>query len=89
MKEDMMDLYKQLSLANQRNELSDLLMKIDGLLDALISKNNLSQLEKVKNYDVKLGENLTEKDMLAFLFEDVGVIKNKILMLLTLDSINN
>ena len=89
MKEDMMDLYKQLSLANQRNELSDLLMKIDGLLDALISKNNLSQLEKVKNYDVKLGENLTEKDMLAFLFEDVWVIKNKILMLLTLDSINN
>ena len=89
MEENMMDLYKQLSLANQRNEFSSLLMKIDDLISVLLSKKNLQDLTKIKNYDVNMGSNLSESDMLAFFYEDIWNLKNKILMLLVLESNNN
>lgn len=81
-----MDLYKQLSLANQRNEFSSLLMKMDDLLNVLIAKKNLQDATKVKNYDVNIGSNLSESDMLAFFYEDIWNLKNKILMLLAIDN---
>ena len=80
-----MDLYKQLSLSNQRNEFSTLLMKMDDLLNVLIAKKNLQDPNKVKNYDVNIGSNLSEGDMLAFFYEDIWNLKNKILMLLVID----
>lgn len=86
MEENMMDLYKQLSLANQRNEFSSLLMKMDDLLNFLIAKKNLQDATKVKNYDVNIGSNLSESDMLAFFYEDIWNLKNKILMLLAIDN---
>ena len=86
MEENMMDLYKQLSLANQRNEFSSLLMKMDDLLNVLIAKKNLQDATKVKNYDVNIGSNLSESDMLAFFYEDIWNLKNKILMLLATDN---
>ena len=89
MEENMMDLYKQLSLANQRNEFSSLLMKMDDLLNVLIAKKNLQDATKVKNYDVNIGSNLSERDMLAFFYEDIWNLKNKILMLLAIESQDN
>lgn len=82
----MMDLYKQLSLSNQRNEFSALLMKMDDLLNVLIAKKNLQDATKIKNYDIIMGSNLSESDMLAFFYEDIWNLKNKILMLLAIDN---
>ena len=86
MEENMMDLYKQLSLANQRNELSSLLMKMDDLLNVLIAKKNLQDSNKVKNYDITEGVSLSEQDMLAFFYKNIWTLKNKVLMLLAIDS---
>ena len=89
MEENMMDLYKQLSLSNQRNELSNLLMKMDDLLNVLIDKKNLQDSNEVKNYDITEGADLSESDMLAFFYEDIWTLKNKLLMLLALESDDN
>ena len=85
MEKNIIDLYKQLSLENQRNEFSSLLMKMDDLLNVLIEQKNLQNRTKIKNYDVKIGSNLSESEMLAFFYEDVWNLKNKILMLLAVD----
>lgn len=84
MEEKMMDLYRKLSLENQRNEFSSLLMKMDSLLNVLIEKKNLQDINKVKNYDVNSDSNLSEQEVLAFFYEDIWILKNKILMLLTI-----
>ena len=89
MEENMMDLYKQLSLPNQRNEFSSLLMKMDNLLNVLITQKNLQNSDNVKNYDVNIGSNLSEGDMLAFFYEDIWNLKNKILMLVAKESNDN
>ena len=86
MKQNMLDLYKQLSIDDQRNEFSALLMKIDDLLNVLINEKKLNSDIKVKNYDVNMGSSLSESDMLTFFYEDIWNLKNKILMLLTLES---
>lgn len=86
MRNDMLELYKQLSLDNQRNEFSSLLLKIDKLLDELLIKNNISNNTQVKNYDLNKGLTMSERDMLTFFYEDLWNLKNKILALLILDN---
>lgn len=78
----MIELYKQLSISNQRNEFSSLLIKIDTLLNTLLDQKNLQNNIPIKNYDITNGESLTENEMLAFFYEDLWNLKNKILLLL-------
>lgn len=82
MEENMMELYKQLSISNQRNELSSLLIKIDTLLNSLLAQKKLQNDVTIKNYDINKGESLSESEMLAFFYEDLWSLKNKILLLL-------
>lgn len=82
MEENMMELYKQLSISNQRNELSSLLIKIDTLLNSLLAQKKLQNDVTIKNYDINKGEALSESEMLAFFYEDLWSLKNKILLLL-------
>lgn len=82
MEENMMELYKQLSINNQRNELSSLLIKIDTLLNSLLAQKKLQNDVTIKNYDINKGESLSESEMLAFFYEDLWSLKNKILLLL-------
>ena len=49
MEENMMELYKQLSISNQRNELSSLLIKIDTLLNSLLAQKKLQNDVTIKN----------------------------------------
>lgn len=82
MENNMIDLYKQLSIDNQRNELSSLILKIDKLLDELMFKSNLPKFGQVKNFDISSNDGMSENDILAFFYEDLWIIKNKILALL-------
>lgn len=86
MEENMMELYKQLSISNQRNELSSLLIKIDTLLNSLLAQKKLQNNVTIKNYDINKGESLSESEMLAFFYEDLWSLKNKILLLLAEES---
>ena len=81
-----MELYKQLSISNQRNELSSLLIKIDTLLNSLLAQKKLQNDVTIKNYDINKGESLSESEMLAFFYEDLWSLKNKILLLLAEES---
>ena len=82
MNEEMMDLYKQLSLSNKRNELSSLLLKIDTLLNAVLVQNNIQNNASVKNYDTNIHDKFNEDEMLVFFYEDLWLLKNKLLLLL-------
>lgn len=86
MEENMMELYKQLSISNQRNELSSLLIKIDTLLNSLLAQKKLQNDVTIKNYNINKGESLSESEMLAFFYEDLWSLKNKILLLLAEES---
>lgn len=82
MEENMMDLYKQLNIDNKRNEFSSLLLKVDTLLNALLAQKELNNNTTVKNYDINAGSKFNEDETLAFFYEDLWSLKNKILLLM-------
>lgn len=84
MTEEMIELYKDLSTNDKRNELSLLIFKLDEIINQLLSQNKVDfdDLGTIKSYD-SIKQNLdTEDDMLLFLFEDLWNIKTKVLLLL-------
>ena len=85
MNKDMMDLYKKLDVNTQREELSSLLIKIDMLLTGAIQHEELKDITNVKNYNCSDEQNInmTESEMLTFIYEDLWNIKNKILLILS------
>jgi len=84
MTEEMIESYKQLNTNEKRNELSNLLIKLDQLINQLIIEKKLdySAFADVKNYDSVIQKPQTEDDMLLFFYDDLWKIKNKILLLL-------
>lgn len=85
MSEEMIVLYKKLNTIEKRNELSSLLIKLDELINQLVLKNKLYNLnfKSVKNFDPSTQVFDTEDEMLLFFYDDVWNIKTKILALLT------
>ncbi|MBR6821218.1 MAG: hypothetical protein IKM55_03250 [Bacilli bacterium] len=85
MNKNMMDLYKKLDVNTQREELSSLLIKIDMLLNGAVQHEELKDITNVKNYNCSDEQNInmTESEMLTFIYEDLWNIKNKILLILS------
>ena len=81
----MIYLYKQLSLENQINEFSSLLIKTEALLNTLLEQKKITNNILVKNYNSNMGEKLNESEVLAFFYEDLWTLKNKILLLLAIE----
>lgn len=88
MTEEMMKLYKELNINEKRNELSDLLIKIDQLLNQiLLNQNiNLDGFKSVKNYDSTKQAIEKEENMLLFFYDDIWNLKTKILAILANDN---
>lgn len=85
MTEEMIKLYKELNTNEKRNELSNLLIKIDQLINQVLLNQNINYdyLKSVKNYDSTIQALEKEDDMLLFFYDDVWNLKTKILALLT------
>lgn len=85
---EMMELYKQLSLNDKRNEFSSLLEKMNQILTGLLAGERLTPLADIKNYDTNSDSSLTEDEIFTFFYEDLWNIKNRLLALLILKSEN-
>jgi hypothetical protein len=84
MSEEMLNLYKQLSTNEKRNELSNLIIKLNQLVNQLMDKEKeLTTFREVKNYDSNAQKNQTEDDILSFFYDDLWIIKSKILAMIT------
>lgn len=84
MTNEMIELYKELSTNDKRNELSSLILKLDELVNQLLVQNKIEfdDLSTIKNYDSIKQKSDTEDDMLLFFFEDLWNIKTKVLLML-------
>lgn len=87
MTQEMMELYKKLSVNEKRNELSSLLVKLDQLMNQLMIKNKIdyNSFANVKNYDSSKHALDMEDDILLFFYNDLWNLKNKVLSLLMLE----
>ena len=84
MSEEMVSIYKQLNKNEKRNELSQVIIKLDGLINELMKIKNIdiSEFKNAKNYNSTSQTLTTEDDILLFFYDDVWNIKEKVLALL-------
>lgn len=84
--EKMMQLYKELSINEKRNEFSSLLEKTNQLITELLRVEEIENDLNIKNYNALDDANLTEDEIFTFFYEDLWNIKNRLLTFLILKS---
>lgn len=84
--EKMMELYKQLSINEKRNEFSSLLEKTNQLITELLRVEQIENDLDIKNYNALDDANKTEDEIFTFFYEDLWNVKNRLLTFLILKS---
>jgi hypothetical protein len=84
--EKMMELYKQLSINEKRNEFSSLLEETNPLITQLLRVEQIENDLDIKNYNALDDANKTEDEIFTFFYEDLWNVKNRLLTFLILKS---
>ncbi len=89
MNEEFKNAYKALTVNEKRNQLSNELMLIGELIKNVESSFNIQSILNVKNYDSQKDSNLSENEMLDFIYEDVYNIERELITVLSAISSKN
>ena len=81
-----MELYKELSINEKRNEFSSLLEKTNQLITELLRVEQIENDLEIKNYNALDDANMTEDEIFTFFYEDLWNVKNRLLTFLILKS---
>ena len=81
-----MELYKELSINEKRNEFSSLLEKTNQLITELLRVEQIENDLAIKNYNALDDSNMTEDEIFTFFYEDLWNVKNRLLTFLILKS---
>ena len=81
-----MELYKELSINEKRNEFSSLLEKTNQLITELLRVEQIENDLSIKNYNALDDANKTEDEIFTFFYEDLWNVKNRLLTFLILKS---
>ena len=71
-----------LDINTKRNQISDELIIIHELIKKYEEMRNITPITKVKNYDTTSDRDMTEAEMLTFLYEDIYNIQQELITLL-------
>lgn len=71
--------YNDLSVDQKRNQLSNELIMIGELIKNVEKINNIPSILSVKNYDSTIHQNLSESEMLSFIYEDIYSIQRELI----------
>lgn len=83
---NVLDAFNQLDTNNKRNKISDELMAIGELINNIEKYSGIETNLKIKNYDQNNDLNMTEDEILSFIYEDIFNIENEIFILYTIIS---
>ncbi len=83
--ENLISLFKELDINDKRNEYSNLFIKMNDILTAMLQELGYEENLAVKNYDKNKDNALDENEILTFFYEDLWTIKNKLLLLYSLN----
>ena len=83
MSEEFRNAFDKLSINEKRNQISDELLIIGELIKNIENKYNIQSVLNVKNYDTNKNNELTETEMLSFIYEDIYVIQRELITVLS------
>lgn len=77
--------FSSLNTLEKRNQISNELIFIAALIKMKEEQLKIPSVLNVKNYDVNKQSELTENEMLDFLYSDIYSIKRELITLLTIE----
>ena len=83
MSEEFKNAFDKLSINEKRNQISDELLIIGELIKNIENKYNIQSILNVKNYDTNKNNELTENEMLTFIYEDIYNIQRELITVLS------
>lgn len=89
MSDEFKDAFNALSTNEKRNQISNELILIGELIKNIKKKYEVPSLINIKNYDASTDNNLTEDEMLLFLYEDIYNIQKELITILSITNIKN
>jgi len=89
MSEDFKNAFDKLSINEKRNRISDELLTICELIKSIENKYDIQSILNVKNYDINKNSELTETEMLSFIYEDIYNIQKELITILYAINIKN
>lgn len=82
MSTELINSFDVLDVNTKRNQISDELIIIHELIKKYEEMKNITPITKVKNYDTNNDRDMTEAEMLTFLYEDIYNIQQELITLL-------
>lgn len=76
--------FRELTLSDKRNQISNELLLIHGLTKESLKNYGFLTNSKVKNYNSNDNDNFTEDEILTFFYEDIYNIEKDLITLLNI-----
>ena len=89
MSEEFKNAFDKLSINEKRNQISNELLIICELIKNIENKYNIQSILNIKNYDTNKNNELTETEMLSFIYEDIYNIQRELITVLSAINIKN
>ena len=89
MSEEFKKTFDKLSINEKRNQISDELLIIGELIKNIENKYSIKSVLNIKNYDTNKNSELTETEMLTFIYEDIYNIQRELITILSAINIEN
>ncbi len=83
MSEEFKNSFDKLSINEKRNQISSELIIIGELIKNIENKYNIQSVLNVKNYDTNKNKELTETEMLTFIYEDIYNIQRELITVIS------
>ncbi len=75
--------FDKLSINEKRNQISDELLIIGELIKNIEHKYNVNSILNIKNYDINKNTNMSETEMLSFIYEDIYAVQRELITVLS------
>ena len=85
MSTELLNSFDILNIDEKRNQISSELMTIYTLIKQVEAKYGVNPMTSVKNYDIEKDKDLTEAEMLTFLYEDIFNIEQELITLINIE----
>lgn len=85
MTDEFKNAFKNLSINEKRNQISNEMLVISELIKNYENNVGISSILDVKNYDLVKDANLSENEMLDFIYENIYNIQREIITILSIN----
>lgn len=85
MSTELLNSFDILNINEKRNQISNELITIHELIKQIETKYGITPITSIKNYDIEKDKDLSEAEILTFLYEDIYNVEQELISLINIE----